>query len=505
MSCSHAWDELFIRNTFPKSWVEKQYKDHRKASIIDQEKSYLAESMPYVPAYKEMMLQATEQKEMEEKHHDEIKALESQIAKLTIDLRDESVYKKRTKEAVAKRNILKDGLFSAKHQLYVIQGEIKGAKWQTQRRKEEVNQSVRERAPVSLTRDAKVYNTPCMDKNCRGFFDAQWKCGLCNKQVCKHCREDITNKSHVCDPNTVASIKAMYNDAVPCPKCKEPISRVSGCSHMFCTWCNTGFDYKTGEIIDASRNTNPHFYRWQAQQQQRPQVQNARQAHAIQIDACTTPAQLVTIIENKLRRVHNNNSYRNPAWNYCHSVHAFCFNILSLIGECTSQPVQPYGPSHNRMSRVKYLSGTHGEKELARDAMKEYKRVMYDIELTQLKDMLRTTLSDWLRDLAQYVDTQYTINTNLFKQPIMSIPKELVDYYNTEALKLAKAFDYSCYQKATERQSNRRMRAVKNVDPLMDVIKVTDDISQILTLNVEQSKINAEYIPQGWSIISAKI
>lgn len=103
MNCSHAWDELFIRNTFPKSWVEKQYKDHRKASLIDIEKSYLAESMPYVEQYKQIKAYETAAVELEEKTKDYIMDLQKQLETLTISLREPSIFKKRTTEAVNKK------------------------------------------------------------------------------------------------------------------------------------------------------------------------------------------------------------------------------------------------------------------------------------------------------------------------------------------------------------------------------------------------------------------
>lgn len=325
-------------------------------------------------------------------------------------------------------------------------------------------------------------------------------CGLCSKQVCKHCREDITGKkeTHTCDPNIVANIKAMYEDAVPCPKCKEPISRISGCSHMFCTWCHTGFDYKTGLIIDAKHNTNPHFYRWQAAQAQLPRVA----AQLPRTDVCATPAHTAYLIDEKIRSIYGNECYKY----YRNALHLFCNNITSLIGECQGRIVQPYGPEHNRMSRIKYLAGLQSEKELARDAMKEYKRVMYEVECIQLKQMLSTTLTDWLRTFAQFVDTECNSDTNLFKEPILNIPNELVAYYNCEALKLAKAFDYSCYQEASIRLYMYRRERSKIKDPYIEVIMLNDCKTKVLVTSIPSSKFNSnECKASGWTITTKPI
>jgi hypothetical protein len=46
-----------------------------------------------------------------------------------------------------------------------------------------------------------------------------------------------------------------------CPKCLAIISRVSGCSQMWCVLCHTKFDYNTREIITGFFH-NPHFFEY---------------------------------------------------------------------------------------------------------------------------------------------------------------------------------------------------------------------------------------------------
>ena len=38
------------------------------------------------------------------------------------------------------------------------------------------------------------------------------------------------------------------------------ISRISGCSSMFCTNCNTGFDWNTGLMNKDGFVHNPHYF-----------------------------------------------------------------------------------------------------------------------------------------------------------------------------------------------------------------------------------------------------
>ena len=107
---------------------------------------------------------------------------------------------------------------------------------------------------------------PCPDQECRGFVSVtDWKCAICNIQVCEHCLERETqlgNETHTCNPDTVETIKLMKSDSKNCPKCMSLIYRISGCPQMFCTMCHTAFDWVTGNIVDRGHLHNPHYFEY---------------------------------------------------------------------------------------------------------------------------------------------------------------------------------------------------------------------------------------------------
>jgi hypothetical protein len=86
---------------------------------------------------------------------------------------------------------------------------------------------------------------------------------------------------HYCDADTVASITEKRAGAKLCPKCHTLIYRPYGCDHMFCTFCNYGFDWKTLKPVKESANTNPYLYELREsrrlQQQQQQQASNSSQ------------------------------------------------------------------------------------------------------------------------------------------------------------------------------------------------------------------------------------
>jgi hypothetical protein len=103
-----------------------------------------------------------------------------------------------------------------------------------------------------------IYLLKCQLKDCRGFVDSQFRCGLCMGVMCQYCFE-MQSKDHKCDPSVVETIKAILETTKPCPKCGQHIHRIDGCSHMFCTLCKTSFDYKSGLVLKV-KNTSPDYY-----------------------------------------------------------------------------------------------------------------------------------------------------------------------------------------------------------------------------------------------------
>ena len=90
----------------------------------------------------------------------------------------------------------------------------------------------------------------CYDPECNGTIDAYGKCGVCEALTCTECKE----KDHPgieCDPDVLASLRMARQGAKTCPnpKCGHSIQRAYGCNHMFCTYCDTYFDWETLRIF----------------------------------------------------------------------------------------------------------------------------------------------------------------------------------------------------------------------------------------------------------------
>jgi hypothetical protein len=104
----------------------------------------------------------------------------------------------------------------------------------------------------------------CPNGECRGFMDESWYCGMCRSNFCDKCNEPV-HEDHVCDPDAVQTMQLLNKDTKPCPKCGEMIQKTSGCAQMWCTSCETAFDWRTG-VICVGKIHNPHYLEFKRKQ-----------------------------------------------------------------------------------------------------------------------------------------------------------------------------------------------------------------------------------------------
>ena len=203
MNCELQWNFEFIDLNFPKTWRQQELKKHRENVLLEREKIRLPDAMPLVA---QEMLKRSKLKEIEA-IYEQRNALMLKIAELDrtiIDIRTEYL-----------------GI-APKH--------------------------------------GSVFIRKCVKDDCRGFLNQQWHCGLCQSDVCSTCH-DIKATEHTCLPENIETANLIMKTSKPCPKCGINITRIEGCSQMFCTACKTAFDYNTGRI-ETRRIHNPHYYEW---------------------------------------------------------------------------------------------------------------------------------------------------------------------------------------------------------------------------------------------------
>lgn len=208
MSCGLYWTRAFIGAHLSTSWINGPLARHRGSVLLDRERSLLPSTQPLVE-------------------------LEVQRRRL-VHARQAS----RGRMLEARKAYYEARVSYARLLFHQMQAD----------------------APAA-SEERRSFVAACPDPECRGFLSTQYRCGTCLARFCAQCRAPKPDGvEHACDPEVVATMALIAKECRACPCCGMAISRVSGCDHMWCTACETGFSYATGRRIHDHANTNPHMY-----------------------------------------------------------------------------------------------------------------------------------------------------------------------------------------------------------------------------------------------------
>jgi len=203
MFCKINWNQEFIYNNFEKVYINGEYKEHRMNILYEAEIGMFAATQPYI-----------ERQQQKQILHSEIKELTDMQRNMAEKIRE------KTSEIIKLCN--------------------------------------------DQTIEKKKYVCKCPNNNCQGYLSSQLKCELCNSWVCSECREikgTTRDCHHECNKEILESVKLLTTDSKPCPKCTALIYKIEGCSQMFCTECNTAFNWNTLRI-ETGVIHNPHYFEW---------------------------------------------------------------------------------------------------------------------------------------------------------------------------------------------------------------------------------------------------
>lgn len=235
MECRKAWDREVLDGILLTTWLNGEYKAHRENILLDRERSRL-------PA---AQLIIERQKRIDENHKpiqneiiNQIQEKEREIGALRLKLWEQM----RICEALNRgEDPYAPGGFMNPT------GANGGGTT----------------APTQPKEERRVFIMPCPGATCRGFLSQAYKCGICDVYVCPECREikgTDRDAAHTCNADTVATVQRMKKECRGCPECGVQIFRIEGCSMMWCTACNTPFDWNTGKKVINGAIHNPHYF-----------------------------------------------------------------------------------------------------------------------------------------------------------------------------------------------------------------------------------------------------
>jgi hypothetical protein len=212
MKCRKKWDLEFLKTNLNATFMQNEYKEHRKNILID-----------------------------------------SAISKMSEHYQNAIIYNNQKKaEAEIQMKMQKiDELHKEINKIYKEIGEI------------------RNNPELVLKKsgdERRKFVMPCQNEGCRGMLSTSYKCDLCDKYTCAQCFSAIIGEKddHRCVQEDIDTAEELRRNTKPCPQCGTRISKIDGCDQMWCVECKTAFSWNRG-TIETGNVHNPHFFQWMRQ------------------------------------------------------------------------------------------------------------------------------------------------------------------------------------------------------------------------------------------------
>lgn len=342
MSCKNGWSREFMDSAFTKKFVNTDLKKHRETILLDREKAML-------PATQAACEREKRVREMRREMNDMLlrkRTLQNELYALNMAIREQD-----------------NNIYRVRHNL--VQTE-------------------------SVENTRKQFVRKCPKETCKGFLSTQWKCGLCESNVCKDCNEILTGpkEEHICDENAKATVAMLAKDTKPCPSCGTMIFRISGCSQMWCPDCHTTFCWNSGRI-ETGMVHNPHYYEW-LRQNGGIDANGGRRVHG-DYECGGLPA------------IHKINALVNVDKNYGKLV-----DIYRLLAHIQRVEINRYhvgnGAENNEDLRISYMLNEIDEKSFASTLQKREKEKEKKREYYQIYQMVFNAGAEYMRQIDNHIE-----------------------------------------------------------------------------------------------------
>ena len=379
--CKRGWEREFLDSELTSAFRLKTYKEHREKVLADREKARLPATQEDAVAYKQAKLI----------HAQAVK----EEAEADIEYR-------------RVMNILND-IGTRKYRARVVLESVGLRRMPSES----------ESKPATPVRAAFI--KPCPATDCKGFLSTAWKCGLCDQWTCPECHDlKGPNKDveHTCDPAKVATARLLAREAKSCPKCGVQICKIEGCDQMWCTACNTAFNWRTGTIAEGPVH-NPHYFEWLRSRGMNP--------------AAGTPPPVMNCGEREDRDIQRA-LYNGASYGRIQDKHMkYLAEVWRVMREEEDAARRNTDfPEQYRQLRVKYMAGEINEEEWRSLLQRKEK----DANCDQARQHVREVFIHASRDLIRQI-----LTPNTDRDAIVRSVSELIAYCNTCYATVSKRFN----------------------------------------------------------------
>jgi len=250
MSCRQGFLLAFLLDHFTRTFIDKRLRDRQKEIYLERERSYLPEAQTVLE---------------DERRRDAINRRITDICKQKKELKGNLLTHRQRVGQISRENRISRRKAEAKllSEEGIDVAQMRADMKAFDKSLEDCRLELRYGEGIV---ERNTFTFKCPLDECPGFLSSAWKCGICEHWVCKKCYADKgleKDDEHVCDEDDLATAEELKKNSKPCPSCGTRISRVSGCSQMFCQSCHTPFDWNSGKIVTGVIH-NPHYFEWRA-------------------------------------------------------------------------------------------------------------------------------------------------------------------------------------------------------------------------------------------------
>lgn len=332
------WDAL--NNATTKTFMNNDYKNHRRSVLLDREKALIPSTMHLV--------------ERERQLH-EFDELIQNLYKKKKELHDE--YRKQ-----------------------MIQLDREESEIRIQRHRVETGNGTQTNHNKFLHK--------CPVDSCKGYLNDKHFCSLCENKICMKCME-IKEEGHECDPDKVETVKLIKAESKPCPSCGTRIQKTHGCSQMWCIECKVFFNWTNGEIIRAGPLHNPEYIEWMRR--------TGRNLHRELGDHYCGGMPTILVRQETINLIKTKHGL--DVKDCVKKIQELCRRVNHITDwDMRRYPITPLDQVNQR-KRVRFLMDEITEQEFSRELQLSEKKNNYNNEIRCVLTLISEVLSDKLREL----------------------------------------------------------------------------------------------------------
>lgn len=437
MQCKNGWDYTFLIENLNRSFVMNEYKHCRRQVLCDREIPRLPEYMAIAETFIEYYKLVDLVNERDRLHYE----LYTEWCQKYHDIQ-QMKFNKSPENDITNATGEREILCTRMNKLKKLNDGSMDTLWRMR---------ARLFSNKKRKRSTKKFIMPCTFENCNGYLSKDYKCDICQNFTCPDCLKQIgpyekEHSDHECCKEDLESAEFIRQDTKACPKCGTRIHKLEGCPQMWCTNCQTAFNWETGQI-DTGTIHNPHFLQFRREGKLHDNTQNAlHECNADEIPNAQNFHRNVTNLINVVEVVFE----LTQVYDFVYHIHySEIPNYQELIENVNERYMHYVEYILNRISKENFA------KKLQLNDIEKF-RLTQKLQIFEIIDAIGKEIIIGLYNLNfdhySCLECLDIIYTEIFKF------HEIIDYCNEQFCKLSNTFRIQCPNIAKNNNGHWKVR-----------------------------------------------